>query len=75
MNPGAMQFAVTLRLAYSCAERLDQADHSGLGGGIVALPGISGHRHHRGDADDAAEAPAHHAACMAARARRKLAVK
>ena len=69
MKPGATQLAVTPRLAYSGADRLHHADHAGLGGGIIALPGIAGDADHRGDADDAAEAPAHHALHRGARSR------
>ena len=60
MKPGAMQLAVTLRLAYSAPERLDQADHSGLRRRVVGLAGIAGHADDRGDRDDPAEALAHH---------------
>src|SRR6476661_2355486 len=42
-------------------DRLDHADHAGLGRGVIALPGIPGHTDHGRDADDAAKATPHHA--------------
>ena len=42
------------------ADRFEHADHAGFGRGIIGLPGITGHAHHRRDFDDAAEAFAHH---------------
>ncbi len=45
---------------------LGEADHAGLGGGVVGLAGIAGHADDRGDADDAARAALHHAASAAA---------
>src|SRR5499426_2484535 len=43
-------------------DRLDHADHPGLGRGVIALTGIAGDADHRGDADDAAETLPHHPA-------------
>ena len=62
MKPGAMQFAVTLRLAYSCGGGLDHAGNAGFGGNVIRLPRIARDPYHRRDRDDAAEAAAHHAA-------------
>src|SRR5262245_14255271 len=43
-------------------DRLDHADHAGLGRRVIALAGVAGNADHRTDADDAAKAAAHHAA-------------
>src|SRR6266566_6455445 len=48
-------------------ERLGHADHAGLGGRVIALPGISGDADDRGDPDDAPEPAPHHAARCRAR--------
>src|SRR5216683_1670131 len=48
-------------------ERLRHADHARLGRRIIGLAGIAGDTDHRGDADDAAPAPLHHAAHRRAR--------
>src|SRR5690606_9211230 len=41
-------------------QRLGEADHAGLGGGVVGLARVAGDADHRGDADDAAGAALHH---------------
>ena len=67
MKPGATALTVMLRLATSAASDLVMPIRPGLGGGIIALAGIAGGAHHRGDLDDAAPALFHHAAQHGAR--------
>src|SRR5262249_59387279 len=47
---------------YLVSKRFGHADHPGLGSGIIGLACIAGQANHRGDPDNAAEAPTNHSA-------------